>query len=411
MNKETRIKIQDCLKYLEEKYEIENRMDYISEDDMPDMIEDEEVEIDFPDDFDVAAYNYESFLDYMSDIETLQEVDKTTVRTSHIRQTVIDSKYNGWSQFDEKITSYQFDGNFFTVSVVKNPFLIGVMNVKNGNYDDNYGIGPCSFYLALELKYLTEQRLEEIEEKILFEQITFYLTKEFGVAINIVEVQDVDSIVEDDFYDEDDTDSIKRVKVSDLMVFNPMMNLYRQALATENYEIKFLQYYKIIEYISPVVAKLTAYDKLNMRLDLMATTTRDYKYLDSLFSIARKYDTDIKDDYLCISVIQNCVDVIPLWKYIPERLKKQMKKTLEIKSKEIDDNLNDEQLSGLQKQIAKMLYATRNSIVHAKSNYESNGYELTVNELKDCNKMMDIISMSVIQWNERQSDNYKIVCE
>ena len=55
-----------------------------------------------------------------------------------------------------------------------------------------------------------------------------------------------------------------------------------------------------------------------------------------------------------------------------------------------------------------MLYATRNSIVHAKSNYEPNGYELEDDELEDGNKMMDMITMSIIQWNERQPESYKI---
>lgn len=32
----------------------------------------------------------------MSDIESLVEIDKTTVRTNHIRQTIIDSRYKDW---------------------------------------------------------------------------------------------------------------------------------------------------------------------------------------------------------------------------------------------------------------------------------------------------------------------------
>ena len=187
-----------------------------------------------------------------------------------------------------------------------------------------------------------------------------------------------------------------------------MMKLYKQALAAEDEEIKFLQYYKIIEYISPIVAKLTAYDKLNKRLDLLATSGRNHEYLDSIFSVTRKYDQDLKDDYLAISVIQTCVDVLPLWQFVPERLRKQIRKNLSLQKDSLDDNISDEQLASLQKQIARMLYSTRNSIVHAKSNYEPNGYELEVNELEDVNKMMDMITMSIIQWNERQPESFKV---
>ena len=192
------------------------------------------------------------------------------------------------------------------------------------------------------------------------------------------------------------------------MAYNPMMKLYKQAIAAEDGEIKFLQYYKIIEYISPIVAKLTAYDKLNKRLDVLATSGRNHEYLDSIFSITRKYDLDMKDDYLAISVIQTCVDVLPFWQLVPERLRRQIRKNLSLQGDSLDDTISDEQLTSLQKQIARMLYSTRNSIVHAKSNYEPNGYELECDELEDGNKMMDMITMSIIQWNERQPESYKV---
>ena len=70
--------------------------------------------------------------------------------------------------------------------------------------------------------------------------------------------------------------------------------------------------------------------------------------------------------------------------------------------------MKDEQLSSLQKLIARIIYATRNSIVHAKSNYESNGYEMEGDELDDGNVMMEKIALSIIQWNERQPDNCKM---
>lgn len=199
------------------------------------------------------------------------------------------------------------------------------------------------------------------------------------------------------------------MNVDDLIGNSQLIKLYKQAKSTDDNEIKFLQYYKILEYISPLVAKLNAYDKLNKRLDLLASSTRDYKYLDSIFSVTRKYDLDVKDDYLAESVIKTCVDISPLWELIPERLQRQMKKSFQTGKSEICiDGLKEEQLGSLQKQIAKMLYATRNSIVHAKSNYEPNGYELEGDELINGNQMMDVVALSVIQWNERQPESFRI---
>ena len=414
IDKETRRKIQGYLDFLQENYEIENDYtNYFDEDEgeIPDEFEDEDIVLDFPQDYDGVSYSSEEFLDYMSDVDSLVEVDKTTVRTNHIRQTVISSRYQGWDMFEERLHSFSFDSDFYTVNIVSNPFLVGLVNAKNGNCDQDYGVYCCLEYTALELKYKDERRLKKEEEDQLLERITFFLTKELGTAVFISEVIDIKkydyySVVEDDEENDNSSDTI--VKVTDLMAYNPMMKLYKQALAAEDEEIKFLQYYKIIEYISPIVAKLTDYDKLNKRLDLLATSGRNHEYLDSIFSITRKYDQDLKDDYLAISVIQTCVDVLPLWQYVPERLRKQIRKNLSLQKDSLDDNISDEQLASLQKQIARMLYSTRNSIVHAKSNYEPNGNELEGDELKDGNKMMDMITMSIIQWNERQPESYKV---
>lgn len=417
IDKETRRKIQGYLDFLQENYEIENDYtNYFDEDEeeIPDELEDEDIVLDFPQDYDGVSYSSEEFLDYMSDIDSLVEVDKTTSRTNHIRQTVISSRYQGWDLFEGKLRSFGFDGDFYTVNIVSNPFLIGLVNAKIGNCEQDYGVYCCLEYTALELKYKDERRLLKEEEDQLLERITFFLTKALGTAVYISEVIDMNqkydyySVVEDDDEEENDNSSDTIVKVSDLMAYNPMMKLYKQALAAEDEEIKFLQYYKIVEYISPIVAKLTAYDKLNKRLDLLATSARNHEYLDSILSITRKYDQDMKDDYLAIPVIQTCVDVLPLWQFVPERLRKQIRKNLSLKGDSLDDTISDEQLASLQKQIARMLYSTRNSIVHAKSNYEPNGYELKGDQLEDGNKMMDMITMSIIQWNERQPESYKV---
>lgn len=417
IDKETRRKIQRCLDYLQKNFEIENDYtNYFEEDEseIPDEFEDENIVLTFPQDYDGVSYSSEEFLNYMSDIESLVEVDKTTVRTNHIRQTIISSRYQGWDMFESRLRSFSFDGDFYTVNIVSNPFLVGLINAKNGNCDQDYGVYCCLEYTALELNYSDERRLSKEEEDQQLERITFFLTKVLGCAVYISEVIDINSkydyySVVENVEDEENDDSFDTiVKVTDLMAYNPMMKLYKQALAAEDEEIKFLQYYKIIEYISPIVAKLSAYDKLNKRLDFLATSCRNHEYLDSIFSITRKYDQDLKDDYLAISVIQTCVDILPLWQFVPERLRKRIRKNLSLKRDGLDDTISDEQLASLQKQIARMLYATRNSIVHAKSNYEPNGYELEDDELEDGNKMMDMITMSIIQWNERQPESYKI---
>ena len=143
IDKETRRKIQRCLDYLQKNFEIENDYtNYFEEDEseIPDEFEDENIVLNFPQDYDGVSYSSEEFLNYMSDIESLVEVDKTTVRTNHIRQTIISSRYQGWDMFEARLRSFSFDGDFYTVNIVSNPFLVGLINAKNGNCDQDYGV-------------------------------------------------------------------------------------------------------------------------------------------------------------------------------------------------------------------------------------------------------------------------------
>jgi len=384
MDKETRFLIEKYLEKLEEDYGVNHNWNSVSKD--MDIEEDEPdgISLSFPDDVYRAHYEIDEFLDYMSDIETFEEVDKTTSRTDHIRQTVLYFRYNGYDQYEDKLLSYSFVDDDYTVRIVKQPLLIGMANSRNDNSDDDLGLGCTEPYIALELKYTGKNRLKKEEEDGLFERITFFLTKELNTSIYVTTVRDVRAAW-DELYpeDEDEEDNaLIKIKVKDLIGYSPMLKLYKQALATEDPEIRFLQFYKIIEHISPVVAKMEAYDKLNKRLDMLASSERDYKYLDSLFSITRRYDMDVKDDYLAISVVQKCIDVIPLWKHLPEKLQKQLRSNLHIQDKEVnDENVKEEQLASLQKQIANILYSTRNNIVHAKSNYSPTGLELQGDEL------------------------------
>jgi len=411
MDKETRFLIEKYLEKLEEDYGVNHNWNSVSKD--MDIEEDEPdgISLSFPDDVYRAHYEIDEFLDYMSDIETFEEVDKTTSRTDHIRQTVLYFRYNGYDQYEDKLLSYSFVDDDYTVRIVKQPLLIGMANSRNDNSDDDLGLGCTEPYIALELKYTGKNRLKKEEEDGLFERITFFLTKELNTSIYVTTVRDVRAAW-DELYpeDEDEEDNaLIKIKVKDLIGYSPMLKLYKQALATEDPEIRFLQFYKIIEHISPVVAKMEAYDKLNKRLDMLASSERDYKYLDSLFSITRRYDMDVKDDYLAISVVQKCIDVIPLWKHLPEKLQKQLRSNLHIQDKEVnDENVKEEQLASLQKQIANILYSTRNNIVHAKSNYIPTGLELQGDELIEGNVMMDKIAMSIIQWNERQPEAYRV---
>ncbi len=385
--------------------------DDIEIDDINKIYDELEIELEYPDDPDTIYYSREEFEMYMNEIDSFEEVDKSTVRTTHFRQTVISSDRIGWSAVMDRIMSFKFVAKGYSVTVIDKPLLIGLANSKNKNYDEDCGMYPCSSYIALELKYESDSFLERKEEDALFERILYYISQKIGCAVYVSESIDVCSLSYD-LYECEESNEEEIVGVESLLSYSPLTRLYSQALQAVDNEIRFLYFYKIIEHISPVVAKLKAYNELNKRLDVLASSKRDYKYLDSIFDICRKYDKEVKDDFLCASVLQECIDVVSLWGYLPESkvksYKSNLKLTLSKDEMPTDKNFSEEQLHSYQNQLAKSLYATRNSIVHAKSNYEPTGSEFSPGEMQEANKIMEIIATSIIQWNERQSDAYKI---
>lgn len=415
---ETLKKLQGMLSSLEEEgISFSDESGYLTEKEygeLPEDMELETIDLQFPDDQEYTIIDVEDFLEYMSEIDTIKRVDKTTVQTNHIVQTIISSNRMGYSGFEDKLYSFSFSGDGVDVSIVNNPFLIGVMNSRENCYEQDFGFGACEPYTAIEIRFHGDEK-ENAQE--LVERVCFYMTDRLGVAIYPSDIADINALYDrmDEFYDCDDEDEGTEknedvsVNLSDIPLYSPILKMYRQAKGVEDSEIQFLQYYKIVEFVSPLVAKKVAYERLNKRLDLLPSVERDHAYLDSILKLSKKYDTDRRDESLALSVIESCVDVVPLFKMIPKRLRKDIKSVLKFRVDSLtDDDVSEEQLSGLQKQIASMIYNTRNSIVHAKSNYTITGKEILLEELSDANDMMDVIARSIINWNIRQPEGFRV---
>lgn len=416
---ETLKKLQGMLSSLEEEgISFSDDSGYLTEEEyeeVPDEIEIEEITLSFPDDQDYSIYSTEDFMEYMAEIDSIKRVDKTTVRTNHIIQTIISSSRMGYSGFEDKLFSYSFSDDAVEVSIVSNPFLVGVINSRENFYEEDFGYGACEPYKAIEIKVQGETKVNVQE---LVERICYFLTDKLDVAVYPSEIADINELYDrvDEYYDFDEDDDgpekpseSTEIGLKEVPRYSPILKMYRQAKGVEDPEIQFLQYYKIVEFVSPMVARKVAYERLNKRLDLLPSVERDHEFLDSILLLSKKYDTDRRDDTLATSVIESCVDVVPLFGMLPERIRKTLKGVLKFQKDSLtDDDVTEEQIKGLQKQIASIIYDTRNSIVHAKSNYTPTGKEIHIDELPQVNYVMAVIARSIINWNIRQPEGFRV---
>lgn len=371
------------------------------------------ISVSMTDECDSISLSADSFLDYMSDLRTLRRVDNTTVRTKHIRQTVIDTTKHGSEYIAMLLSKYVYVGQNFKVKVVDPPFLVGLYNAKEYNCDDNYMIWPCSGYLAIEIKYSDNNRLTKQEEDLVIRRVLYDLTRKVGVAVFVSEILDVNELaneVELEYSISSAHITMTTIDINMLPKSTEMMDLYRQAKEILNPELAFLHYYKIIEYVSPAVAKKKAIEKITIQINQPSTVARDYHYMDTILSIASQYRDDQKDDSLMKNVIQECLDVKPELIHLPDSLINQIRNNLGVAA-DVDlgkVSLDDSKKSSLLKQVASIIYSTRNSIVHAKANYIQTGWECPKDSLPELNKMMDSFAIKMIEWNEAQSDNIKV---
>lgn len=238
------------------------------------------------------------------------------------------------------------------------------------------------------------------EEITIIKEFLFYICSKYEISITIGHFHEWED------FDLDDNTIENPINISGKLIpYSNAMDLYNDALYVDNVEIKYLYLYKIIEYYSPIIAKKKAYELLNQRLDTMPISKRDHKYLESLFDLTRRYDLSLKDRELTYTVLNETIDIVSLYDYLPSSIKKNLSKTYNFTS---INNLDEEKKDNIIRKIATILYATRNNIVHAKSNYHPSGDECKTDDLSILNDFMLKVCYCVIVWNGRQSEEYRI---
>ena len=320
------------------------------------------------------------------------------------------SQYNIWIEgyFDGIDAKYFFD-KFQTdglkIRLVEKPILLGLRNIKENIYDSDCW-SPFAEYVALEFVYDNEQcKLSICEEKNLVQRVLFYLNSKYSKTFILLKLPDhnpIDDYCDDDLDAEDVINDNNVIDIKCLPQFSPMLQMYINAKEVKDPSLRFLMFYKILEYISPFVAKKNIYERLNQRLDRMSVCERDSEYLDSLIELTRAYDNSMKDGELAKIVLDECADLVELQTLIPLSIKKRM-----MSDSNFGKNVkwNYENIKRCEDKmkitLANFLYSTRNSIVHAKSNYNPTGFECQAQDISQFDEMLQSLCYTIVYWKDR----------
>lgn len=362
-------------------------------------IGDEDIFIDFPDEWDEenCYYSVEDFLRYTEDMNNIQVIDNHSVIAGNIRQTIIsvDEYY-----YDHLVPDLIFETDKYFLRIVNYPFLIGIIASRDGIYNENFGVYTCSDYKAIEIIYKTEERCEEYDIEFI-KTCLYHIASKYGVPISIGEFRSWNDITDEE------NDDVITVSSSELIPYCRAMDYYIQGLSIEKEDIKYLHLYKIIEYFSPIVSKKTSYEQLNKRLDALQVVERDSEYLESIFKLTKQYEVSLKDKELANTVLNECIDIVSLFQFLPDKIQRTISKSCHFEVNKIT-TLSPTTIEAVKKEVADILYATRNSIVHAKSNYTFTGKECPEEDLGQLNEFMINLCECLFIWNGRQSKEYQL---
>lgn len=385
-------KIKSRLDYLYDNFNIEEAVDEVK-------IGDDSIFIGFPDEWNEENSNYsiEDFLDYTDDLNNIKVVSNHSVICGKISQTIID--VNDY-YYDNLVPQIEFETDNLTMKIIHYPFLIGIIASKEGIYNEDFGVFPCSDYMAVEIRYkqLPNSEVQSIE---FIKQALYYIAAEYGVPVSIGEFRSWDDITGKESSGRD------VVYERDLLPYTSAMDLYVKALTIENVDVQYLYFYKIIEYFSPIVSKKYSYEQLNQRLDTIHIGVRTHEYLDSIFQLTKQYEVSLKDSELAFTVLAECIDILTIFGLLPENIKKKITKECKFEIKNIR-MLKPMQVIEIKKKIGSILYATRNSIVHAKSNYNATSKECIIEDLDQLNTFMAALCKCLIIWNGRQPAEFQL---
>lgn len=265
-------------------------------------------------------------------------------------------------------------------------------------YDDNYW-GTITPYQAINIFYQDNQyRLKDVDELALLNSYLFEIADTLNIALIHTDIHLPDEY--EYIEDEEQHESLR-----ELESYNEGMKLFTSAVQIEDEELKFLNFYKVLEHYSPIAVNIEANELMRKKLDSPKSKFEDGDFIRSIFQLANSMRDRFNDEDLIKSAFGTCVDFIGIYEELPISIQKKI--TGHLKLKKLEYGIDKQQISIASNIAAKIIYKTRNKVVHAKSNFIPDGEEIKSDEFAQLNQFMKFASSQAIRWYARQPNHLK----
>lgn len=400
-------KIKKTIDFIIEKYEeFASDAEEIEIKNIEELVDDdfEMPSFSFPGEQDYTEISTETFLEIADEIPTIELINNSIVKTKHLRYYIVEladnfQQYAIRNYFDLKINvSDNIEINF-----VSENFIVGLAATSTGEYDKDFH-GTITPYDAIEIKYNNDANiLSPDEELALVNSYIFEIADSTGIALIFSEIRNPVY----DFEDlREEVEENQVGKLRDIEGYNEGMKLFVSATQIQENELKFLNFYKILEHFAPIAVNIEANELMRKKLDAPKSQFESGDYIRSIFDLAKSMRAKFNDEDLIKSTFLNCFDFVGLFDNLPDSIKAKVKK--QINERTIDYSIEKQKVTTAANMVGKIIYSTRNKVVHAKANYEITGNECNNADLSDLNKFMKEACSQTIRWYNRQPQHLKL---
>lgn len=179
-----------------------------------------------------------------------------------------------------------------------------------------------------------------------------------------------------------------------------LLELFNEASSVGQVEYAVLGYTKVIEYVSATVVKEHAHQAIRTRLLSQAALRPDAAFIEGLTAVVEDQRVFQKDSEAIRLTIENCCDAPQLAPKAPDHLT-QLKRIT-------DKSKGDEKKEALKK-LAECVSATRNLIVHAKTNFTPKGHECPESQLGALRNCLRLAAEQAIRWFANVPESFRVL--
>lgn len=380
-----------------------------SEERIKEIVEENEdiktIQIMFAGEHDSTDVDTEEYLSLCDEIKSIQILNNGHIKTELRSYYIIGSNDSNEDHIIREYYDYQpmnpLEG--IKIGIVSDSLIVGLAATKLEEYDRDFW-GTISQYLAIEIIYESRDKVLAAEkEKEPITSYMFEMADSAGIALCFDEIRNP-------IYDiadlQEKAEKIPTQVFRDLEPYNEGMKLFVSAVQIQDPELKFLNYYKVLEHFSPVAVNIEANELMRKKLDAPKRSFEDGDYIRPIFNLANSMRDRFNDEDLIKASINICFDFVGIFDKLPESIKKKIRKHLG--GRELTYSTEEQNLTTARNSAGKIIYKTRNKVVHAKSNFTLTGDEIVSDELPELNEFMKEASSQAIRWYSRQPNHLKL---